>query len=471
MSRARALGLLIDVLGPTSVGRDLGLSRLDGLEDFRSALPVMDPQAHERDVERRLGFGVLDDDDPRAKDLALGTVERDAVVSVWQAERRRAPRRIALLRGNMGEPAWDRIATEDLDAFAAHGEPGEAPTLVIDNATNRERVHERLVAFDPDVLIVPSAMTCAWLEAVDRRPLERTLRALRLVLAEHDVAGQIRSAVPLRAAGWIGRSGRLALPSLRGPRRAVVLAMGSQVIELLPYSNPEEDGRRVYAERTILPEEAVVGMRYELVVSSALGYIRMRTDEHVRVVGFDPPSEHFDGPRPRMVRLAPAPMDVRLEGCTVAGAWLTACIRQSLLREDPALVGAEVGPDPQSMPRGAAAFHTGSMALPSAFKETELAWLAKTGAHKVERKLPRGLLVRVELQGYVTREMPQMLSDRIDASLQRRSPAYAYLREREELRPPRVIVLKTGTRRSEEDRRIRELLGPVRVPDTRVVER
>jgi hypothetical protein len=121
------------------------------------------------------------------------------------------------------------------------------------------------------------------------------------------------------------------------------------------------------------------------------------------------------------------------------------------------------------VPKGAAAMQTGSMALPDAFKETELAWLAKTGAHKVERKRPRGLLLKIELQGYVARELPDMLARRIDTSLRERSPAYAYLRERDELRPPRVIVLPGGTRRSEEQRRIREMLGAVAMPDVRVV--
>ncbi len=467
MSRERSLELLLSVLGGTRVGRTFGLSRLDGLEDFRSAVPVMDQETHEREVEQPLGFGILEPDDPRTGELARGHVERDAVARIRRSFLGpEPPRRIVMLRGPSGEGAVDRIARDDLEALAALDDP-PAETHIIDRAGDAEALLTKLEAVDPDVIIVPSALTCGWLEAVHRVPLDRRLRSLRLVLAEHDVGKSIRSRVTVRTAGWIGPSGRMALPTRRAPRRAMTLAMGSQIIELLAYTNPEEDGRRQYAERTILPEHAVLGMRYELVVSSALGFLRQRTGRHVRVVGFEAPSEHSDVPRPRVVRLPPAPMDVRLEGCTVSGAWLTACIRQVLHREDPALVMAETGPDPRSLPRGQAALQSGAMKLPAAFKETELEWLARTGAHRVERKNPTGLLVRVELQGFVSRELPRQLSTRIDASLRLRSPAYAHLRDKEELLPPRVIVLATGTRRSEEQRRIRELLGPVWVPEVR----
>lgn len=469
MSRERCLELLLDVLGRTRVGRTFGLARLDGLEDFRAAVPVMDRETHERDVEQPLGFGILEPDDPRTAELAQGGVERDAVARVRRSFLGGPPRRIAMLRGPSGEGAVDRIARDDLDAFA-HLDEGPTETLLIDRAGGPEALLSKLEKFDPDVLIVPSALTCGWLESVHRVPLDRRLRSLRAVLAEHDVGKSIRSRLTIRSAGWIDPSGRMALPTRRGPRRAMTLAVGSQIIELLAYSNPEEDGRRVYAERTILPEHAVLGMRYELVVSSALGFLRQRTGRHVRVVGFDTPSEHADRPRPRVIRLPPAPMDVKLEGCTVSGAWLSASIRQALTREDPALVTAEIGPDPRSLPRGQAALHSGSMKLPAPFKDTELEWLARTGAHRVERKNPTGLLVRVELQGYVSRALPQRLSERIDASLRRRSAAYAFLRDKGELLPPRVIVLAAGTRRSEEDRRIRELLGPAWVPEVRVVE-
>ena len=460
--RERCLSALVEHLAGTRLGQDLGLARIGSLEDLRAAIPVMDRDEHEREVEARLGFGVLDEDDPRAGELERGSVEREHVVSVWHAWLGEPPRRVALLRGRGPDPAMDRIAAGDVAAL-------QAAMLHIDRAEAPEEVLERLRAHDPDVLVVPSVRIAEWLESVQRRPLERVLPRLRLVLAEHDHDTHLRSHRPVRSSGWILRCGRVGLPTKRPPDGAITLALASTIIELLPYTNPEEDARRVYAKQTLLPEQALVGQRYELVVSSPLGFLRLRTDEHVRVVGFDAPSDDAPFPRPRVVRLPPAPPDIALEGCTVAGAWLTAAIRQALQREDPALVGAEIGPDPRSVPKGAAAMQTGSMALPDAFKETELAWLAKTGAHKVERKRPRGLLLKIELQGYVARELPDMLAKRIDASLRERSPAYAYLRERDELRPPRVIVLPGGTRRSEEQRRIREMLGAVAVPDVRVV--
>ncbi|MCA9709202.1 MAG: hypothetical protein KDK70_25380, partial [Myxococcales bacterium] len=201
-----------------------------------------------------------------------------------------------------------------------------------------------------------------------------------------------------------------------------------------------------------------------------LGFLRLRTDEHVRVVGFGPPCRPAPFPRPRVVRLSSSPPDVALEGCTVAGAWLTASIRQAFQREDPALVAAEIGPDPRSVPRGVVALPTAaSMRLPDAFQDTELGWMARTGTQRVERHRPRALLVRVEVQGYVAPELTGLLSQRIDQSLRRRSPAYDYLRERDELLEPRVMVVPAGTRRSEEDRRIRELVGGVWVPEVRVV--
>jgi hypothetical protein len=464
--RQRCLEVLVEHLAPTRLGRHFGLSRLHTLDDLRATIGIVDRDEHEREVEERLGFGVYDDDDPRIAELERGDVERAGAVAAWSsALGEHAPQRIALLLGRGFEPTIERILSADLAALG-----GEVRW--IDRADRPEDVLRELAALDPDVLVVPSVLTCQWLESVFRNPLERRLPRLRHIFAAYDLDRSLRSRIPVASAGWLHRSGRMGLPAAPPPGRpshAVTLAAGSQILELLAYTNPEEDARRVYAKAAILPEQAVVGQRYELVVTSPLGYLRMRTDEHVRVVGFEPPTAEAPWPRPRVVRLPPAPADVALEGCTVAGAWLTAAIRQSLLREDPALVAAEIGPDPRTMPKGAGAQQTGSMRLPDAFKETELAWMAKTGAHKVARERPRGLLVRIELQGYVGRDLPQRLVRRIDEGLRRTSPAYAYLRERDELRAPRVIVLPAGTRHSEEQRRVRELNGPARVSDVRVV--
>ncbi|MEM7153686.1 MAG: GH3 auxin-responsive promoter family protein [Myxococcota bacterium] len=461
--RERCLRQIVEQLGPTKLGQRLGVGRIRSLADLRASLPIMDPESHEREVELHLGFGLADSGDDRLRELSGGATERDAVVSIWRALKRRPVRRVVLLRGHNVDPSVDRIARDDVRAL-------EAEVLGIDRIDDPEAVLERLEGFDPELMVVPSVLTLRWLESVYRGALERRLRSLRMVLAEHDLGQEVRSRVRVHAAGWIHRSGRLGLPTLRPPDRALTLAVGSQIIELLPYGNPEEDARRVYATETVLPEHAIVGQRYELVVSSPLGFLRLRTDEHVRVVGFDAPSEHAPFPRPRVVRLAPAPPDVTLEGCTVAGAWLTASLRQAFQREDPALVGAQIGPDPRSVPRGVAKTQTAaSMRLPDAFKDTELSWMARSGTHRVERHRPRALLVRVEAQGFVAPELNGFLSQRIDQSLRRRSPAYDYLRERDELQPPRVMVLPAGTRRSEEDRRIRELVGGVWVPEVRIV--
>lgn len=463
-ARQRCLALMIEHLGPTRLGRELGLPRLRSLDDLRASLPILDRERHEREVEQHLGFGLVDSTEADTRELSGGGLEREAVVSTWTARLGRGPvRRVALLRGHNVDPMVDRIARDDVRALGTE-------VLAIDRIDDPGAALERLEGFDPELMLVPSVLTLRWLESAHRGALERRLRALRMVLAEHDLAQEVRSRVRVTAAGWIHRSGRLGLPTLRPPGHALTLAVGSQIIELLPYGNPEEDARRVYAEETVLPEHAVMGQRYELVVTSPLGFLRLRTDEHVRVVGFDAPTEQAPFPRPRVVRLAPAPPDVALEGCTVAGAWLTASIRQAFLREDPALVAAEIGPDPRSVPRGVAALQTAAnMRLPDAFKDTELGWMAKTGTQRVERHRPRALLVRVEVQGYVAPELTGFLSKRIDDSLRRHSPAYGYLRERDELQPPRVMVLPTGTRRSEEDRRIRDLVGGVWVPDVRVV--
>ena len=463
VGRERCLRSIAEQLGSTRVGRDLGLERVRSVEDLRGTVPIMDPRTHEREVEARLGFGLHDGAD--VEETSGAAIERDHVIAVWHSWLGgRSPERTVLLRGVHADPVVDVIMQKDLQALG-----GEV--LRIDRLDEPEAVLQRIMSFEPELLVVPSALACRLLESVHRRALEAQLKRLRLVLAEHDLGCRLRTSVPVRSAGWIHRSGRCALATVRRPTSAVTLAVGTQIIELLAYTNPEEDARRVYAEHAILPEHAVVGMRYEVVLTSALGFLRMRTGEHVRVVGFDAPSSEHPFPRPRVIRLAPAPADLRLEGCTVAGAWLTASIRQALWREDPALVAAEIGPDPlSSTGLDDAAARSASLPLHDAFKETELAWLARTGAHQIDRRRPRGLLVRIELQGHVGRELPAKLSERIDQSLRRRSPAYAYLRERDDLHAPRVVVQPAGTRVAEQHRRTTDLLGAVWVPEVRVVD-
>lgn len=457
--RDDCLRLLVEQLGPTKPGRELGLDAVGSLADFRASIPIRDAERHHEEVIARFGFGVAEDAAQNPGDW-----ERDVPVGIWSAWLDSPPERVALLRGRRFDTAVDEIMVDDLEALG-----GELRR--IDHWTDAKTTLSRLEAFDPDLLVVPSVLTVAALEAVHRTPLERRLSKLRLILAEHDLRRTRRTRVPIRSAGWIEPAGRIAVPSSRGADPAVTLAVGSTLIELLPYTNPEEDGQRVYARQATLPEHAVVGHRYELVVSSPHGYLRLRTGEHVRVVGFDMPYGAADFPRPRVRRLPPAPADVRLEGCTVSGAWLTASIRQALRREDPALVFAEVGPDPLSLPSGAAALRTGSVRLPEAFVDTELGWLTRTGAHvrSGKRRLPRSLLLRIEVQGYVGPELVTKLSERIDNNLQLRSPAYAHLRQKDELHEPRVMVVPAGTRGRDEARRVEALGGEVRHPDVRIV--
>ncbi len=458
--RDDCLRLLVEQLGATGPGRELGLHAVRSLEDFRASVPIRDPDRHQEEVVSRFGFGVGEDTTE-----APASWEREVPVGIWGAWMGdRPPQRIALLRGRRFDTAVDEILVDDLESLG-----GELRR--IDHWEDAAVTLDRLQAFAPDLLVVPSALTVGALEAVHRAPLERRLPKLRLILAEHDLNRSPRTRLPIRSAGWIEAPGRIAVPSARGADHSVTLAVGSCVIELLSYSNPEEDGQRVYAPKTTMPEDAVMGHRYELVVSSPHGFLRLRTGEHVRVVGFETPYEAADFPRPRVLRLPPAPADVRLEGCTVSGAWLTASIRQALHREDPALVFAEVGPDPLSIPAGVAGLRTGSTRLPEAFVDTELGWLTRTGVHRTgKRRRPRSLLLRIEVQGFVSTELVGKLSERIDANLRLRSAAYAHLRQREELQAPRVLVVPAGTRGQDEARRVRSLGGVVRHPEVRIVE-
>lgn len=460
-ARERILRLLLDQLGSTRVGQRFGLPTITSLDDFRASLPIFDRDRHEREVENHLGFGVIDDADPAAMELTGAPGEREAVLGVWRARLGEAPpQRTALFYAHGHDPLAERTLRDDLRALG-----GEL--FVLDRIDDGARVLERLRSFDPDLLVAPSVLVTRWLERSQRITLRRQLPSLRAVLCEHDLSHAARTDTPVLGVGWFLRGLRCGLPTLHAPDDSTTLAVGSQLIELLPYTNPEDDGRRVYAEQTILPEAAFLGHRYEVVVSSALGMLRLRTEQHVRVVGFDPPTAAAPFPRTRVVRLSTPPADVALEGCTVAGAWLTASVRQALAREDPALVAAEIGADPQSL-----GVHVGaspsSARMGDGLSDTEFGELSLRGAGASQGR-PRGLLCRIELQGLVRPDLSRRLATRIDDNLRLRSPAYAYLRERGELDPPRVIVVPAGTAASERQRRITELSGGVWLPDVRVL--
>jgi hypothetical protein len=464
IARQECLQLLVDHLGSTRPGRDLGIERLRSLDDLRASVRIRSPRRHHDEVETKWGFGVFEAGDG-AVDLGGGSREREHVVGIWRSYLDGgAPERVALLRGHHFDSAVDDIILDDLRTW---GEGGELRRIArLDDPAD---VLDQLEEYQPDVLVVPSALTCLYLENQHRAPLETRLTKLRLILAEHDLRRPVRTVVKIRSAGWIDRTGRVAVATARPPDHAVTLATSSQIVELLPYSNPEDDGRRVYAMKTVLPEHAIVGQRYEVTCTSPLGFLRLRTGEHVRVVGFDAPAPGSPFARPRVVRLSPAPADVRLEGCTVAGSWLTASVRQALAREDPALVQAEIGADPMSIPTAEAAVRTASMRLHEAFADTELGGLSRTGAIRSRRRRPRSLLVRIELQGFVNNTLGRRLSERIDANLRQRSEAYAHLRARDDLQPPRVQVVSAGSRQQDEQRRVARLDGGVWVPEVRVV--
>jgi hypothetical protein len=440
----------------------MGLGRIRSLDDLRETLPLRDPDRHVREVEARLGFGVVEPGDADAELLVGAREERAEVVAGWHERLGEVPSRIAVLRAASDDALLDRVLLDDITAFV-----GDADTelLRLKQAGTRERLLEVLRDFGPDALVVPSLRTCAWLEAELRCPLERGLPSLRWLLGEHDFRTAIRSRLAPIRTPWIHRAGRLALPSHRGPRGALTLALGSVLLELLPHDDSLERGRVAPARSTIWPEQAVIGEVYELVVSAPVGYLRLRTGEFVRVLGFDPPTEDIPVPRPRVIRRLPPPIDVEVEGMTLPGAWLTASVRQAFLPEDPALVAAEIGPDPDSIPSDVAS--TGPRRRGDPFADTELG--TRPGLRTRSGPRPRGLAVRLEVQADVDPQFPTRVSRRIDADLGRRSPAYAYLREQGQLRAPRVIVAPPGTARAARDKRIASLAGRVDVPVVRVV--
>ncbi len=461
-ARDRRLALLVSKLGSTSLGRELGLARIRSLADLQATIRLLDDDQHLREVEARLGFGVVEPGDPDADALVGAHEERAELIEVWRETLGEIPGRIAVLRAPSEDALLDRILLDDVTTFAGES---DAELLRLKEAGSRERVLEILRDFRPEALFVPSLTTCVWLESELRCPIERGLSSLRWLFAEHDLHARVRSRLsPLRA-GWIHRSGRLALASSRGPVGALTLALGSVIIELLPHDDSLEAGRVAPANRPIWPEHATMGDVYELVVSSAVGYLRMRTGEFVRVVGFEPPTATIPVPRPRVIRRLPPPADVVVEGMTLPGAWLTASVRQAFRPEDPALVAAEIGPDPDTLPSDATS--TMSRAFGDPFADTELG--GTRHGHRRRSARPRGLAVRVEVQADVDARFCERLAKRIDEDLGRRSQAYTYLRDQAQLLVPRVILASPGTARAAWEQRVVSLTGRVEVPIVRVV--
>lgn len=465
LSRRKRLAAIIRALGETEVGRELGLTSLANLADFQATVPLLDPVTHVERVTARLGFGLDGFDDEM---LTAASLERPAVRAAWllRLGGARPPRRLAVLWAHADELVVDRMRLDDLRSL------GEAVELLRFDGVPRDP--ERLVAelrrFRPEALVVPSLATCGWLEGLVGGPLERQLAGLRWLLAEYDLDERIRSRLPVLNAGWLHAAGRVGLPARRGPARGLLLASRSTVIELLPHGDPEIDPRARTQESTVLPERAVLGERYEVVLSSPLGFLRLRTGMHVRVVGFAAPLEvtHGDAgdslPLARVVRLHPPPSDAALEGVTLAGAWLTASVRQAFLPEDPALVAADIAADPDALDASARASRTGL----DPFADTELG-ASRAGSRHGGPK-PRALVIRLEVQGHAAPDFSMRVADRVDQALRRRSAAYEWLRGRDELWEPRIVIAKPGTARSERERQLRALWGPVARPVVRMAK-
>jgi len=445
----------------TAVGRDFDLARLRTLADLQASVPLLDREAHAARVTARLGFDLAEL--PEAE-LGAGELDRPTLLEVWRQRSSEAgperprPRRIALLRAPGDDPLIDRLRLDDFAAFAPGLELLRVPSLDADPRAQLDALRR----FRPDTLVMPSLATCSWLEGALRTPLERQLDNLHWLFAESDLDQRIRSRLPVINAGWIHEAGRIGLPTRRSPWQGFSLATRSLLIELLPHGDPEVDPRQRVQDRTVLPENAVLGERYELVLSSPLGFLRFRSGLHVRVVGFLPPADSEDTlPRPRVLRLPPPPADVSLEGVTLAGAWLTASVRQAFNREDPALVAGEIAADRLDDPRDRS--KSGSL---EPFHETELG-ASRVGARSQGPK-PRALVVRVEVQGQTDAAFAARLAQRIDVDLRGRSAAYDWLRGRGDLWDLRVVVAESGRARRARDQRIRALDGSVERPTVRV---
>jgi hypothetical protein len=456
----RALAAVVAALANTAAGRRFDLARVRSLADLQAHAPMMDVASHAREVEAHLGFGTTDAGDPRARELSGAIHERAEVTAVWRGFLRgEEVRRAIVLQAREIDGSVDRIVVDDLAALGAE-------VLRVERVDDEEALLAMLEEVAPTIIAAPSSFTLGWLEELLGRPLERAVPSLRLLLAGHDLGRRLRSRLPVESAGWIHRSGRLGLPSPRPPARAFTLAVGSQVIELLPHQQ-SDDGLRAFEAETIAPAQAILGRHYELVVSSPLGCLRLRTDEHVQVVGFDPPTSLVPTPRPRVIRLRPPPQEVALEGISMVGVWLTAAVRQAFRPEDPALVAATIGPDPGAIDVA----QTSTRALKGdPFAETELGGAGRSGV-RARPLLPRRLLVQVEVQGLGRADLAERLAKAIDADLRRRSPAYDHLRGRRELRAPRVTIVAPGSFKNAQARRIRGLRGRVGTPEVRVVGR
>ncbi len=426
--RERCLGLLVEHLAGSSLGRRLGLDRVATIRDLQASVPVMDAVTHAREVEAQLGFGLLDRHDSRLVEQLER--ERTWAVDALRARTRTHSRvRLVIL--------WAGPELHTKGGLLADLAAIDAELIQIDRLEPETELRDRLLALAPDVLVAPSVFTMRWVERVLRGPLDRWLPSVVDVLAEHDLEHTIRASTRVRAVGWFHTHGRIGVPAPHASARHFTLAVGTTILELLPQGDPEIDGRLRTASVTVLPEQARIGQRYEIVLTSVLGCLRLRTGEHVRVVGFDPPTREAPIPRPRVVRIAAPPPDIALESVTLSGAWLGACVRQAFHAEDPAFVAARIGAESVST-----------------------VWHPPRGAQPPGGKARR-LEVEVEVLGHATSTFTKTLASRIDAALRRRSSAYEFLRAQAVLLDPTVQLVSPGSRAAKLSERVRALQGSV----------
>ncbi len=452
--RRAAFARLVSALGPTPIGREIGLARLESFEDMCATLPLHDDASHLQRVETRLGFG-------DSGDLEGAQAERDLVVERWRKRSHiDAPTRFCML-GRRASPVEARGRHDDARAWSE----GKAEWSVLDKAVP-ELLLEQLGEREPEVLVVSSLHTVAWLERHTRSAIERALPSLRCVLGEYDLSLRLRSRLPVLNAGRWHRGGRLALPADpdrsraddRHARAELRLAWDSALLELRDAGTA---ARAVPA--CVHLDRSVAGARYELVLSGAAGFLRLRTGTYLRLLGYEPVDD-AGGLRvtPRVQPIQGPPPDLPLEGVTLRGDWLTAALRQAFEPEDPALVAAVL----RGVERSAAESARGQRP-DSLFGDTELGTVDSAG-HGRARARARAIVARVEVRGSAREGFELRLAERFDARLQRLSPAYAFLRERGELEIARVERNESGADRASMWSRASALQGAVARPLIRV---
>ena len=352
--------------------------------------------------------------------------------------------RVLCLRRDQGEGRESAIIRGDLRACGN----AECAWRSVSSLASMDDLAEIMDAFRPTGIVWSSAGLCRRLEQVTQSAVERQWPSVRAMWFEHDFEVPIRSRLPRLNVGWPSLAGRIAVPSGRGPGSALELAAPGMVVELLEWSDPDRDGRSRPTTRTVWPEEAVIGARYELVVTAACGWIRRRLGVHVRVVGFAPPLPGDPRWRPRFVRRLTPPSDVPLEGVTLAGAHVTAAVRQAFRPEDPALVGGKI--------------FVGLRVKPHDRLEDPALGTADDVALTRRGRRAGALEIEVEVQGFASPRFLRMLSDRIDRDLRRRSAEYQALRDARRLRRPEVRICTSAAAAHERLSREMALDGPVR---------